>query len=111
MSAIDEVRSLISNRIGELDRERGKLHNALRELGSSPVRRTEDATSDTAATQRRKNGSRADQALRQIEESPGSTASEIAQSMNIKPNYVYHVLSALERDGRVKRDGRKYTST
>jgi hypothetical protein len=31
--------------------------------------------------------------------------------MKIKPNYLYRVLSDLEQQGRVKKDGRSYTAT
>ena len=43
-----------------------------------------------------------------VEGSPGISASEIAKSMKIKPNYLYRVLGDLEKEGRVKKKGRKY---
>jgi DNA-binding IclR family transcriptional regulator len=39
---------------------------------------------------------------------PGITASEIASRMKIKPNYLYRVLGEMEKEGRVRKDGRKY---
>ena len=38
------------------------------------------------------------------------TASEIAKSMKIKPNYLYRVLSDLEKQKRVKKKGRTYSA-
>ena len=35
-------------------------------------------------------------------------ASDVAKQMKIKPNYLYRVLGDLEKEGRVKKDGRNY---
>jgi DNA-binding IclR family transcriptional regulator len=43
-----------------------------------------------------------------IEKAPGISASDVAKQMKIKPNYLYRVLGDLEKEGRVKKDGRKY---
>ena len=60
----------------------------------------------SAATQpRRRGGNRADQALELVREKPGITIPEIAQAMNIQPNYLYRVLPRLASDGQVTRDG------
>ncbi len=39
---------------------------------------------------------------------PGISASEIAKTMKIKPNYLYRVLGELEKEGRVTKKGREY---
>ena len=39
---------------------------------------------------------------------PGTSASEIASQMKIKPNYLYRVLAELEKEGKVRKDGRAY---
>jgi DNA-binding IscR family transcriptional regulator len=39
---------------------------------------------------------------------PGISASDVAKTMKIKPNYLYRVLGDLEKEGRVKKDGRNY---
>ncbi len=57
---------------------------------------------------RRRGGTRGDQAVKLVEASPGISASEIAKEMKIKPNYLYRVLADLEKEGRVRKDGRKY---
>ena len=65
----------------------------------------------TGGRRRRRGGTRADQAVKLIEANPGITASEIAKRMKIKPNYLYRVLGDLQKEGRVKKDGRTYTAT
>jgi len=43
-----------------------------------------------------------------VEQNPGISASEIAKSMKIKPNYLYRVLGEMEQEGRVTKKGREY---
>ena len=57
---------------------------------------------------RRRGGTRADQAVELITGQPGISASDVAKTMKIKPNYLYRVLGDLEKEGRVKKDGRNY---
>jgi DNA-binding MarR family transcriptional regulator len=56
----------------------------------------------------RKGGTRAEHAVKVISENPGITASEVAEQLRIKPNYMYRVLNELQADGRVKKEGRAY---
>ena len=58
----------------------------------------------------RRGGTRADQAVRLIKANPGITASEVAKKMKIKPNYLYRVLGDLQKEGRVKKPARSYSS-
>jgi hypothetical protein len=53
-------------------------------------------------------GNRAQQAVAKINEQPGITASELAKSMGISPNYLYRVLPRLEREAKVYKEGRGY---
>jgi DNA-binding IclR family transcriptional regulator len=41
---------------------------------------------------------------------PGITVSEIAEKMQIKPNYLYRLLPGLEKDGRIVKVGKGYTT-
>ncbi|MCW2988205.1 MAG: hypothetical protein JWM24_1143, partial [Solirubrobacterales bacterium] len=68
------------------------------------------ASSGSAAKKRRrrKGGTRGDQAVELITSQPGISASDVAKTMKIKPNYLYRVLGDLEKEGRVKKDGRQY---
>jgi len=43
-----------------------------------------------------------------VEEQPGLSASAIAKRLKIKPNYLYRVLGDLEKEGRVRKEGRAY---
>jgi DNA invertase Pin-like site-specific DNA recombinase len=120
-NALDEARQLVERRLAELDEERKRLERALAELGGKastrrgPGRpRGSSSSKSTAGTttprrrRKRRGGTRADQAVKLIQEQPGIGASEVAKAMKIKPNYLYRVLSDLEKEGRVKKEGRQY---
>jgi transposase-like protein len=122
-NVLDEARDLVQKRLADLDEERQRLERALAELGGKTARRAPGrprgskksaAASSTpaAATPRkrrkRRGGTRADQAVSLIEGAPGISASDVAKQMKIKPNYLYRVLGDLEKEGRVKKDGRQY---
>lgn len=119
-STVEEAASLIRERIKELDAERGQLERALASLtGGREGRRGPGRPrgSSAAATpkasggrrrRRRRGGTRADQALKLVAANPGISASEIAKQMKIKPNYLYRVLAELEKEGKVRKDGRAY---
>jgi sugar-specific transcriptional regulator TrmB len=123
-NVLDEARNLVQKRLAELDDERKRLERALAELGGKATRRApgrprggkaaasaSTATATSAAPRRRRKrrgGTRADQAVSLIESQPGISASDVAKTMKIKPNYLYRVLGDLEKEGRVKKDGRQY---
>lgn len=116
MDVLDEARGLVENRLGELDNERERLQSALKELGGKPAkkkpgrpRKTTPAATNAKPRRRRSSGkTRADEAVKLINGKPGISASDIAKTMKIKPNYLYRVLGDLEKEGRVKKDGRQY---
>jgi sugar-specific transcriptional regulator TrmB len=117
---LDKARSLIEARIREIDDERKQLEKALSNLGGKrgPGRPRGSGTGTRRSSggapkrrRRRRGGTRADQALKHVTENPGIRASEIATKMNIKPNYVYRVMSELESDGKVTKKGREYHPT
>jgi DNA invertase Pin-like site-specific DNA recombinase len=109
-NTVDEAASLIRERIRELDAERAQLDRALASLtgGRQGRRRPGRPKSAGRRRRRRRGGTRADQAVKLISESPGISASEIASKMKIKPNYLYRVLAELESEGRVRKEGRSY---
>jgi hypothetical protein len=125
-NVLDEARELVQKRLTDLDDERQRLERALAELGGKTTRRspgrprgskstttsTSSAPSAATATPRkrrkRRGGTRADQAVNLIESQPGISASDVAKTMKIKPNYLYRVLGDLEKEGRVKKQGRQY---
>jgi hypothetical protein len=69
-------------------------------------------TTATAATPRRRagrrkgSGTRAAQALSFVTGQPGITIPELAAKMDIKQNYLYRVLPALEQEKKIKKSGR-----
>jgi sugar-specific transcriptional regulator TrmB len=118
-NVLDEARQLVERRLADLDEERRRLERALAELGGkakrSPGRPRGSASTPKASSggapkkrRRRKGGTRADQAVDLITSQPGISASDVAKTMKIKPNYLYRVLGDLEKEGRVKKDGRQY---
>ena len=121
-NVLDEARQLVERRLADLDEERKRLERALAELGGKAKRRgpgrppgrpkgsASKATSGAPRRRRRKRrgGTRADQAVKLIEQQPGISASNVAKAMKIKPNYLYRVLGDLEKEGRVKKNGRQY---
>jgi cell division septum initiation protein DivIVA len=122
---LDEARDLVTKRLAELDDERKRLERALAELGGkvakkagrrpgrprgSTSKKTAAAKKSPGRRRKRRGGTRADQAVTLIKQNPGITASEIAKQMKIKPNYLYRVLSDLEKQKRVKKKGRTYSA-
>jgi predicted HTH transcriptional regulator len=115
-SAVDQAAALLKERISELEGELAKLQRALanltegREGRRGPGRPRGSRTTGTRTRRRRRGGTRADQAVRLIKANPGISASEVARKMKIQPNYMYRVLGDLQKEGKVKKSGRKYTA-
>jgi hypothetical protein len=116
-NTLDQARNLIEARLRELDEERAKLERALGNLTGGRVGRrrpgrprgsTSSATRTRGRRGGRRRGTRADQAERLVKNNPGITAGEVAKRMGIAPNYVYRVMSELQKEGRVRKDGRAY---
>ena len=119
-NVLDEARDLVKKRLAELDDERRRLERALVELGGKRVvgrrpgrpraraghgRAPKGPSPSSSRWHPRRSGGRL------IEKNPGITASEIAKTMKIKPNYLYRVLGDLEKQGRVKKKGRTYSAS
>ena len=86
----------------------GKRKTAGRRRGR-PADRLETSSRTRQKSARRRNAAAAPAPIRPlhlIKQNPGITASEIAEAMKIKPNYLYRVLSDLEKQKRVKKKGR-----
>ena len=119
-NVLDEARGLVEKRLADLDEERKRLERALAELGGKATRRapgrprgsksnsTASSAAPTKRRRKRRGGTRADQAVNLITSEPGISASDVAKQMKIKPNYLYRVLGDLEKEGRVKKQGRQY---
>jgi len=115
-NVLDEAKELVQKRLADLDEERKRLERALAELGGKAIRRApgrprgskSGAPKPGPRRRRRRGGTRADQAVDLIAKQPGISASDVAKTMKIKPNYLYRVLGDLEKEGRVKKQGRQY---
>ena len=120
-NVLDEARQLVERRLADLDEERKRLERALAELGGKVVSRAPGRPRGSAGAaksptttgggrkrRKRRGGTRADQAVALITKQPGISASDVAKTMKIKPNYLYRVLGDLEKEGRVKKQGRQY---
>jgi predicted Rossmann fold nucleotide-binding protein DprA/Smf involved in DNA uptake len=129
-NVFDEARDALERSVRELREQLSAAEEALEKLGGKVTRRgpgrpgrrgpgrpkgsTNKTTSATTAPRKRRKrrgGTRADQAVNLIESQPGISASDVAKTMKIKPNYLYRVLGDLEKEGRVKKDGRQYYPT
>jgi sugar-specific transcriptional regulator TrmB len=114
---LDQARSLLEDRIKELDDERRKLERTLSDMTGGRVGRRRPGRPKGSTTRRtsgrkrgRRRATRADQAVKHVKANPGITASEIAKKMRIQPNYVYRVMGELQKQGRVKKKGKGYAA-
>ena len=109
--ALVQARALLERRLEELDAEGARLRRALAGMtdgGSGRAGPGRPRGSRSRPRRRRRGSTRADQAVKAVEASPGITASEIARKLGIQPNYMYRVMSDLQKEGRVKKRGRGY---
>jgi hypothetical protein len=118
-NVLDDARTLLEERLAELKDEIRRVERALSHLTAGARRRgpgrprksTATATAAAGRPRRRRRNTRADQAVKLISSNPGISASEMAKQMKIKPNYLYRVLGDLQKEKRVRKDGRKYYPT
>src|SRR3954454_11077081 len=126
---LEEKKREIAERLKELKplvEEYHSLETALAALGgvgtttarrarpAAPARRRRGAGSSTGTGRRGRpkgSGTRAQQTLSLVQQSPGITIPELASKMGIKQNYLYRVLPGLESDGKVRKDGRGWHPT
>lgn len=120
------MREIAEKRLTEIDEEREQLLAFLsgngtrtktrrpgrpRGTGRGPGRPRKSPSAPKPAApkrRRRRGGTRADQAVKVVEQNPGISASEIAKQIKVKPNYLYRVLGELQKEGRVTKKGREY---
>jgi predicted ArsR family transcriptional regulator len=110
---VDTTVAEIDDRLDELKAELAKLQSARSALtrrgpgrpAKSHSGNGNGAGRNGARSRRRRNGTRADQALALVRERPGITIPEIAASLGTEPNYLYRVMPHLVEDGKVTRDG------
>lgn len=71
------------------------------------------STTGTGGRRGRRRGgdTRATQALELVRARPGISIRELAEAMNIQPNYLYRILPSLEKEGQVSRQGKGWQVT
>jgi Winged helix-turn-helix DNA-binding len=120
----DAIRKLVEERLAEIDKERQELQEALNALtgkvtggrvgGHGKRSRRGKSRSGSSGSKsrpgkrRRKGGTRAEHAMKAVAANPGIKASEIAEQLKIKPNYVYRVMGELVKEGQVTKKGTGY---
>jgi len=116
---LDDTVSGLRSRLKELRDEAERIQRALAALegGSTakrgpgrPRTRSTGGSTGRSATRRRrrKGGTRADHVSKLLRNSPdGLTVPEIATGLKIKPNYVYRVLAEMQKDGLIRKAGRR----
>ena len=113
----DAIRKLVEERLAELDEERKQLLDALSALDGGKVFRPARiirarskpprSSAPRPGRRRRKGGTRAEHAEKAVADNPGIKASQIAEELKIKPNYVYRVMADLVKEGRVDKEGHR----
>jgi sugar-specific transcriptional regulator TrmB len=114
---LDQAKSLIEDRIKELDRERSRLERTLADITGGRVGRRRPGRPRGSTSRRssgrkrgRRRSTRADQAVKHVKANPGITSSEVAKKMRIQPNYVYRVMGDLQKQGKVRKRGKGYVA-
>jgi hypothetical protein len=113
---VDSAVRDIDRRLSELQEEVARLEAARNALvgsrrGAGRTRGGSRATRGRATRRpgrprgRRGGNTRANQALELVRTQPGITIPQIAESMQIEPNYLYRVMPRLLEDGQVRREG------
>jgi len=114
-SVKDDVRRRVERRIAELEplvKEYDELRRivaaidgeAERGSGQAPPRRRLNPSGAGAGG----HGARADDALARIAAQPGVAVGELAAQMGIGTTYLYRLLPRLERDGKLRKEGKGY---
>lgn len=110
---VDSTVKDIDSRLSELRREVTKLEAARAALTGGrrgPGRPSTNGGRRSGGRRSRGRGrrggnTRANQALDLVRSQPGITIPQIADSLKVKPNYLYRVMPKLVEDGQVKREG------
>ena len=109
-SRLNELRPLHEEYL-KLERARGALAGVGAPAARRGPGRPRGSSNRPVRRRRRRGGTRAEQALAVVRQNPGITVSELASQMNVEQaNYLYRVMSGLESDGAVRKEGRGYTA-
>ncbi len=114
--AVDEIRERVEGRLKELEpyvteyQALQRVRDAIDDdITAPPARRAAPARKlRPAGAGRAGNSARAEQAQKLIAKRPGVTVAELSQAMGIGPTYLYRLLPRLEREGKLRKDGKGY---
>jgi DNA invertase Pin-like site-specific DNA recombinase len=114
---VEEIRTRVEGRLKELEpyvNEYQQLQRVREAIGAGP----EPPEARRRAAPRRAlrdsgggragQSARAEQAQKLIAEEPGVTVAELATAMGIGPTYLYRLLPRLEREGKLRKEGKGY---
>ena len=119
---LTEKRAELDNRLKELrplHEEYLKLEQAKAALdgldgsrrGPGRPRGSRTATTAPRRRRRRRGGTRSEQALKLVRQNPGITVTDLAKRLGIEQrNYLYRVMSTLQQEGTVKKEGRGFVA-
>jgi CRP-like cAMP-binding protein len=110
---VDGAVADIDRRLAELGEEESKLQAARaallgensRAARVSAPRATKTRRGPGRPRGRQTGGSRASQTVGLIRENPGITIPQLAEKLQIQPNYLYRVVPKLVSDGLITKDG------
>jgi CRP-like cAMP-binding protein len=119
VSVTQDVRKQVEQRLKELEplvAEYERLQQVAKLLGDEPPagatrtrgRSTPRRALSGGAKSRRAQGQRSDDALKLIRERPGITVADTAEALGIGTTYLYRLLPRLEREGKIRKEGRGY---
>lgn len=108
MSIVGDVERQVRERIAELKPLVDEYHQLQEVLRTFDKARSAGSRASSGPRVAFASGRRAQQALELVSANPGISVPEIADCMGIGPTYLYRVLPALERDGKVRKAGRGY---
>ena len=116
-ATVEEIRSQVEGRLKELEPYVDEYRRLQRVVEAIDAENSAGIVTRRAAPRRvlRRAGAgrpghsaRAEQAQQLIAERPGISVAELAESMGIGPTYLYRLLPALEREGKLRKEGKGY---
>ena len=112
---LESARRDIEARLTELRDEVKRLETAAAALAGgrrgpgrprSSGRRRSSSSNGRRRGRRAGGGTRAAQALELVKGNPGIAIGDLAKRMSITPNYLYRVMPQLEKEGKVRKQGK-----
>jgi DNA-binding MarR family transcriptional regulator len=121
MSATDKAKAELQKALkaaksdaAEAQKEVEKIEKALASLGGVATRRARSVAGRKrgrpAGKRPAKKGGRQDQVLAYIKKHPGTSSGEIAKALKMNPSAVSQILTKLNKEKAIKKDGRKISA-